>query len=71
MGFNRLDQRKFVFIVCTRKIWTSDKIGVKEGNSTYTTFEKARKYLAQPNKDHLLLNKADYNELFAKLVKFH
>ncbi len=36
-----------------------------------TTFNKARKYIANPNKNYLEENEDDYNELFSKLVMFH
>ena len=43
-----------------------------EGGETLTNFEKARKYIANPNKNYLVSNEeADYNELFSKLVMFH
>ena len=43
-----------------------------QGGETLTNFEKARKYIADPNKNYLVSNEdADYNELFSKLVMFH
>ncbi|CAN5475670.1 hypothetical protein BH10ACI3_BH10ACI3_22380 [soil metagenome] len=47
------------------------RLGTKEGGETLTTFEKARRYVAQPNKNYLDENEADYNELFSKLVLFY
>ncbi|HRI03159.1 MAG TPA: M60 family metallopeptidase [Pyrinomonadaceae bacterium] len=48
------------------------RLGTKEGGETLTTFEKARRYVADPNKNYLVSNEeADYNELFSKLVMFH
>lgn len=48
------------------------RLSTKEGGETLTTFEKARKYIANPNKNYLTSNEeADYNELFSKLVMFH
>ncbi len=47
------------------------RLGTKEGGETLTTFEKARKYIANQNKNYLASNEADYNELFSKLVMFH
>ncbi|MBK7393327.1 MAG: hypothetical protein IPI64_08505 [Chloracidobacterium sp.] len=47
------------------------RLGTKEGGETLTTFEKARRYVANPNKNYLASNEADYNELFSKLVMFH
>ncbi len=36
-----------------------------------TTFEKARVYIADPQKNYMVKNTADYNEFFTKLVMFH
>ncbi len=47
------------------------RLNTIEGGETETTFAKARKYLAQPNKNYLAENEADYDELFSKLVMFH
>ena len=47
------------------------RLNTVEGGETETTFNKARKYLADPNKNYLEENEADYNELFSKLVMFH
>ena len=47
------------------------RLGTKEGGETLTTFNKARKYIADPKKNYLGENEADYNELFTKLVMFH
>ena len=34
-------------------------------------FDSARNYLANPDKNYLVINKADYSEFFSKLVMFH
>jgi hypothetical protein len=47
------------------------RLSTVEGGETETTFNKARKYVADPNKNYLAENEADYNELFSKLVMFH
>ena len=48
------------------------KLGTIEGGEKLTTFEKARKYIADRKKDYLVSNEEkDYNELFSKLVMFH
>ena len=47
------------------------RLNTIEGGETETTFNKARKYIANPNKNYLAENEADYNELFSKLVMFH
>ena len=36
-----------------------------------TTFEKARVYIADPQKNYMVKNAADYNEFFTNLVMFH
>ncbi len=46
-------------------------LGQVQDDETLTNFEKARKYIANPNKNYLASNEADYNELFSKLVMFH
>ncbi len=47
------------------------RLNTIEGGEREKTFDKARKYLANPNKDYLTENEVDYNELFSKLVMFH
>ena len=47
------------------------RLSTREGGETLTTFERARRYVAQPSKDYLGENEDDYNELFSKLVMFH
>lgn len=34
-------------------------------------FEKSKNYLADPNKNYLVISKTDYDEFFTKLVMFH
>lgn len=38
---------------------------------TESPFEKSKKYLADPNKNYLVISKTDYDEFFTKLVMFH
>ena len=47
------------------------RLGTAEGGEDLTNFEKAREYIAQPEKDYFTQNEDDYNELFSKLVMFH
>lgn len=47
------------------------RLNTIEGDETEKTFDKARKYLADPDKNYLEENEDDYNELFSKLVMFH
>ena len=47
------------------------RLNTIEGGERETTFNKARKYVANPNKNYLEQNEDDYNELFSKLVMFH
>ncbi len=47
------------------------RLGTIEGGERETTFARAKKYIAQRNKNYLDENEADYNELFTKLVMFH
>ncbi len=53
------------------KFGQPSRLGTKEGGESLTTFNKARKYLSQQNRDYLAENEDDYNELFSKLVMFH
>ncbi len=53
------------------KFGLPSRLNTIEGDETETTFDKARKYLAQTNKNYLEENEDDYNELFSKLVMFH
>jgi len=52
------------------KFGLPSRLGTAE-DGEIITFDKARKYLANPNKNYLEKNKADYNELFSKLAMFH
>ncbi len=47
------------------------RLNTIEGGETEKTFDKARKYLENPDKNYLEENEDDYNELFSKLVMFH
>jgi hypothetical protein len=47
------------------------RLGTSEEGDGPTTFEKAREYIARPEKNYLSRNEEDYNELFTKLVMFH
>ncbi|HRH43731.1 MAG TPA: M60 family metallopeptidase [Pyrinomonadaceae bacterium] len=53
------------------KFGQPSRLNTVEGDETDTTFVKARKYVANPNKNYLEENEDDYNELFSKLVMFH
>jgi hypothetical protein len=53
------------------KFGLPSRLGTAEEDDETTTFERARKYLAQPNKNYLGQNKDDSNEFFTKLVMFH
>lgn len=53
------------------KFGLPSRLGTIEGDETVTTFERAREYLAEPNKDYLIRNEDDYNEFFTKLAMFH
>jgi Peptidase M60, enhancin and enhancin-like len=53
------------------KFGLPSRLNTIEGGERETTFEKARKYIANPNKNYLAENEDDYNELFSKLVMFH
>jgi hypothetical protein len=52
------------------KFGMPSRLGTAEDDKT-TSFERAGKYLAQPNKNYLEQNEDDYNEFFTKLVMFH
>ena len=53
------------------KFGLQSRLNTIEGDETETTFAKARKYVANPDKNYLEENEADYNELFSKLVMFY
>ena len=53
------------------KFGLPSRLNTIEGDETETTFDKARKYLANPTKDYFEENEDDYDELFTKLVMFH
>ena len=52
------------------KFGLPSRLGTAE-DGEIITFERARKYLAQPNKNYLGQNEDDSNEFFTKLVMFH
>ena len=47
------------------------KLNNKEGNNTVSSFEMARRYIANPTKNYMVINSAEYGEFFTKLVMFH
>ncbi len=53
------------------KFGLPSKLNDKEGRNTVSSFEMARRYIADPNKNYLVKNKDDYTEFFTKLVMFH
>lgn len=54
------------------KFGQPSRLGTVEGDEELTSFEKARRYIANREKNYLVSNEeADYNELFSKLVMFH
>lgn len=53
------------------KFGRPSRLATIEGGEKETTFARARKYIARPDKNYLVSNEDDYNELFTKLVMFH
>lgn len=53
------------------KFGLPSRLNIIEDGETETTFKKAKMYLSQPDKNYLVANENDYNELFSKLVMFH
>jgi hypothetical protein len=53
------------------KFGLPSRLNTIEGGEKEKTFDKARRYLAQPNKKYFEENEDDYNELFTKLVMFY
>lgn len=53
------------------KFGLPSRLNTIEGGETEKTFEKARKYLAVPDKNYFEENQDDYNEFFSKLVMFY
>jgi hypothetical protein len=41
------------------------------GGRRESPFQKSKKYVANPNKNYLVISKTDYDEFFTKLVMFH
>lgn len=53
------------------KFGLPSKLNNKEGQNTVSSFEMARRYIANPNKNYMVINPAEYGEFFTKLVMFH
>ncbi len=53
------------------KFGLPSRLNILEDGESETSFAKARKYIADPNKNYLEENEDDYNELFSKLAMFH
>jgi hypothetical protein len=47
------------------------KLNNKESSNSVSSFEMARQYIADPNKNYMVINPANYGEFFTKLVMFH
>lgn len=58
-------------------LYVQEKFGLpskllnKESGNTVSSFEMARRYIANPNKNYMVINSAEYGEFFTKLVMFH
>ena len=58
-------------------LYVQEKFGLpskllnKESGNTVSSFEMARRYIADPNKNYMVINSAEYGEFFTKLVMFH
>ena len=53
------------------KFGLPSKLNDKEDTNTKTSFEMARAYIADPNKNYMVINPNVYGEFFTKLVMFH
>lgn len=53
------------------KFGLPSKLRDKESSNTISSFEMARRYIADPNKNYMVINPANYGEFFTKLVMFH
>ncbi len=53
------------------KFGLRSKLNDKEESNTRTSFEMARAYIADPNKNYMVINQDAYGEFFTKLVMFH
>lgn len=53
------------------KFGLPSKLNNKEGRNPVSSFEMARRYIANPNKNYMVINPAEYGEFFTKLVMFH
>lgn len=58
-------------------LYVQEKFGLpskllnKESGNAVSSFEMARAYIADPNKNYMVINKDSYGEFFTKLVMFH
>ncbi len=52
------------------KFGLPSRLNTKMGGDKVKPFDSARNYLANPDKNYLVINKADYSEFFSKLVMF-
>jgi hypothetical protein len=53
------------------KFGRPSRLGDTQGGRTASPFEKAKIYLADPNKNYMVISRTDYDEFFTKLVMFH
>ncbi len=53
------------------KFGLPSKLRDKESSNSVSSFEMARRYIADPNKNYMVINPANYGEFFTKLVMFH
>ncbi|HNU06253.1 MAG TPA: M60 family metallopeptidase [Pyrinomonadaceae bacterium] len=53
------------------KFGLPSKLNNREDSNARSSFEMARAYIADPNKNYMVINKAAYGEFFTKLVMFH
>ena len=53
------------------KFGLPSKLNEKEYGNPVSSFEMARRYIANPNKNYMVINSAEYGEFFTKLVMFH
>lgn len=53
------------------KFGLPSRLNTMMGGDKMKPFDSARNYLENPDKNYLVINKADYSEFFSKLVMFH
>ncbi|HMT07792.1 MAG TPA: M60 family metallopeptidase [Pyrinomonadaceae bacterium] len=53
------------------KFGLPSKLNDKESSNAVSSFEMARRYMADPNRNYMVINPANYGEFFTKLVMFH